>query len=230
MEYLTTLEVKSLFDRTSLSPNERFKAFIACFTRGAIFASGIHDYHDKLASARAFEREELNRRITILLKSAIKPDYADRISNLDMDWDDGKLSYNIRGDDINIDASSFIELRIDWASGNFYASMYFGDENYSLNCRKLLFDAPSVHTFVRMIKIPALSNQNVEQHKIQRKNAMPWDDIIVAARQMRSKYPDISIASVAASIAADLPLNPTTGKLRDKRTIEKRIGVLWERE
>ncbi len=53
------------------------------------------------------------------------------------------------------------------------------------------------------------------------------DDIIGQATVMRSAQPRISKGSAAASIVADLPPNPRTGKPRDTRNIERIIAHLW---
>ena len=45
---------------------------------------------------------------------------------------------------------------------------------------------------------------------------------------MRKQQPDLTIGSAAASIVAELPPNPKTGKPRDQRGIEKIIAPLWE--
>jgi len=54
------------------------------------------------------------------------------------------------------------------------------------------------------------------------------DDIIGQAASMRAAQPGISKGSAAASIVADLPRNPKTGKPRDTRHIERMIAHLWE--
>jgi len=56
------------------------------------------------------------------------------------------------------------------------------------------------------------------------------DDIVQCAVAMRSAQPAISKGSAAASIVADLPPNPKTGKPRDARHIERLISHLWEGE
>lgn len=52
--------------------------------------------------------------------------------------------------------------------------------------------------------------------------------IIRCAADMRMEQPGISKGSTAASIVADLPLNPKSGKPRDTRHIERIIAHLWE--
>jgi hypothetical protein len=55
-------------------------------------------------------------------------------------------------------------------------------------------------------------------------------DIIGRVASMIEAQPGISKGSAAASIVADLPRNPTTGKPRDTRHIERIIAHLWEGE
>ena len=45
---------------------------------------------------------------------------------------------------------------------------------------------------------------------------------------MRAARPGLTKGSAAASIVADLPLNPRNSKPRDTRHIERIIGHLWE--
>lgn len=47
------------------------------------------------------------------------------------------------------------------------------------------------------------------------------------AKAMKAERPQISLGAAAASIVADLPPNPTTGKPRDQRGIERIIAPLW---
>lgn len=54
------------------------------------------------------------------------------------------------------------------------------------------------------------------------------DGIIGQAASMLAAQPGISKGSAAASIVADLPRNPKTGKPRDTRHIERMIAHLWE--
>jgi hypothetical protein len=54
--------------------------------------------------------------------------------------------------------------------------------------------------------------------------------LIASAKELRRLRPGISRGSVALSLAAELPVNPTTGKPRDTRHIERIIGCLWEGE
>lgn len=54
------------------------------------------------------------------------------------------------------------------------------------------------------------------------------DEIIGQAISMLAAQPGISKGSAAASIVADLPRNPKTGKPRDTRHIERMIAHLWE--
>lgn len=54
------------------------------------------------------------------------------------------------------------------------------------------------------------------------------DEIIGWAASMLLAQPGISKGSAAASIVADLPRNPKTGKHRDTRHIERMIAHLWE--
>lgn len=56
------------------------------------------------------------------------------------------------------------------------------------------------------------------------------DMVLDRARMIRAEYPQVSKASLAASIAAELPANPRTGKQRDARGIEKLIAQLWGEE
>ena len=53
-------------------------------------------------------------------------------------------------------------------------------------------------------------------------------EIIGQAASMRAFQPGISKGSAAASIVADLPRNPRSGKQRDTRHIERMIAHLWE--
>lgn len=52
--------------------------------------------------------------------------------------------------------------------------------------------------------------------------------IVAKAGVMLSEQPDLSKGSAAASIVAELPPNPRTGKPRDTRHIERMIAPLWE--
>lgn len=54
--------------------------------------------------------------------------------------------------------------------------------------------------------------------------------IIEKAAKMLREQPTLSKGSAAASIVADLPLNPRTKKPRDTRHIERMIAHLWEGE
>ncbi len=56
------------------------------------------------------------------------------------------------------------------------------------------------------------------------------DALIASAEELRRRQPGISRGSAALSLAAELPANPTTGKPRDTRHIERIIGCLWEGE
>lgn len=54
------------------------------------------------------------------------------------------------------------------------------------------------------------------------------DQIKRDAIALRAARPEISKGSAAASIVADLPPHPKTGKRRDQRHIERIISPLWE--
>jgi len=54
--------------------------------------------------------------------------------------------------------------------------------------------------------------------------------IIETAAKMFREQPNLSKGSAAASIVADLPLNPRTKRPRDTRHIERLIAHLWEGE
>ena len=64
-------------------------------------------------------------------------------------------------------------------------------------------------------KIPA--NRQLDHEKIRDR-----------VREMRREQPNLSKGSAAASIVAELPNNPKTGKPRDQRGIERIIAPLWE--
>jgi hypothetical protein len=64
--------------------------------------------------------------------------------------------------------------------------------------------------------------------KVPANRQLNHEKIIERAREMRAERRDISLGSTAASIRAELPPNPNTGKLRDQRGIEKIIAHLWE--
>jgi len=52
--------------------------------------------------------------------------------------------------------------------------------------------------------------------------------ILERVREMRAEQTGLSKGSAAASIVAELPPNPKTGKPRDQRGIERIIAHLWE--
>ena len=58
--------------------------------------------------------------------------------------------------------------------------------------------------------------------------SLDHDEIISQAASMLAAQPGISKGSAAASIVAGLPRNPTSGKPRDTRHIERMIRHLWE--
>ena len=64
-------------------------------------------------------------------------------------------------------------------------------------------------------KVPA--NRQLDHEKIRDR-----------VRKMRREQPTLSKGSAAASIVAELPNNPKTGKPRDQRGIERIIASLWE--
>lgn len=57
---------------------------------------------------------------------------------------------------------------------------------------------------------------------------LDYDKIIAQAAKMLRDQPSLSKGSAAASIVAELPPNPTTGKPRDTRHIERMIAHLWD--
>jgi hypothetical protein len=70
---------------------------------------------------------------------------------------------------------------------------------------------------------PPQAGRNVPANR-----SLNHDEIIAQAASMIAARPGISKGSAAASIVADLPRNPKTGKLRDTRHIERMIAHLWE--
>ena len=64
--------------------------------------------------------------------------------------------------------------------------------------------------------------------KVPPNRKLKHNEIIAQAALMRSAQPSISKGSAAASIVADLPPNPKTGRPRDTRHIERMIAHLWE--
>lgn len=54
------------------------------------------------------------------------------------------------------------------------------------------------------------------------------EKIVSQAAEMLRQQPELSIGSAAASIVAELPPNPKTGRPRDTRHIERMIAPLWE--
>ena len=64
--------------------------------------------------------------------------------------------------------------------------------------------------------------------KVPNNRQLDHEEIIARAEVMREERPDISLGSAAASIRAELPPNPKTGKLRDQRGIERIISHPWE--
>jgi len=67
-----------------------------------------------------------------------------------------------------------------------------------------------------------------ERGKVPTNRSLNHDEIMGKAASMRASQPGISIGSAAASIVADLPRNPRSGKPRDTRHIERLIAHLWE--
>lgn len=67
-----------------------------------------------------------------------------------------------------------------------------------------------------------------ERREVPLNRSLNHDEINRQAASMRAARPDISKGSAAASIVADLPHNPKTGKPRDTRHIERIIAHLWE--
>ena len=64
--------------------------------------------------------------------------------------------------------------------------------------------------------------------KVSTNRQLDHEKIKGRVREMRDEQPDLSIGSAAASIVAELPSNPKTGKPRDQRGIERIIAPLWE--
>lgn len=67
-----------------------------------------------------------------------------------------------------------------------------------------------------------------ERREVPANRSLNHDEIIGQAASMLAAQPGISKGSAAASIVADLPHNPRTGKPRDTRHIERMIAHLWE--
>lgn len=66
------------------------------------------------------------------------------------------------------------------------------------------------------------------RRKVPANRQLNHEKIIERAGNMRKEKRGISLGSAAASIRAELPPNPKTGRPRDQRGIEKIIAHLWE--
>ena len=64
--------------------------------------------------------------------------------------------------------------------------------------------------------------------KVPANRQLDYEKILERVREMRAERPGLTKGSAAASIVAELPPNPKTGKPRDQRGIEKIIAHLWE--
>jgi hypothetical protein len=71
-------------------------------------------------------------------------------------------------------------------------------------------------------------NVRTEGGEVPSNRTLDHNKIIAIAKAMRDDHSGISKGSAAASIVADLPRNPKTGKPRDTRHIERMIAHLWE--
>jgi hypothetical protein len=67
-----------------------------------------------------------------------------------------------------------------------------------------------------------------ERGKVPANRQLDHEKIRDRVREMRRERPNLSKGSAAASIVAELPNNPKTGKPRDQRGIERIIAPLWE--
>ncbi len=70
--------------------------------------------------------------------------------------------------------------------------------------------------------------ERLAECKLPANRQLNHDEIVKRARAMLVERPNLSKGSAAASIVAELPPHPKTGKRRDTRHIERLIAPLWE--
>lgn len=80
--------------------------------------------------------------------------------------------------------------------------------------------------FVRKTDRVKLQGDETENPSANRQ--LNHSEVISTAATMLKEQPSLSKGSAAASIVAELPVNPRTGKPRDTRHIERIIAHLWE--
>jgi hypothetical protein len=92
-----------------------------------------------------------------------------------------------------------------------------------------MFEEPTVTCYydnVLVERAGPLAALNAQKRRANNRQ-LDHKKIIDSADSMLTINPDISLTSTAASIVADLPPNPKTGKPRDQRHIERLIDHLW---
>lgn len=78
-------------------------------------------------------------------------------------------------------------------------------------------------------KLPATQSSGAaaDERSIPANRHLDHDDLRRRAAEMRANQPSLSVGSAAASLVADLPNSPRTGKPFDARGIEKIIRPVW---
>jgi len=126
---------------------------------------------------------------------------------------DGRISALDPGERRNLDAPGFIGV----------GDRQGADDWLFLTPRLMFYSNHLVAAFPAEMTTASPQGGNVPPNR-----KLNHDEIIGQAASMLAVRPGISKGSVAASIVADLPLNPRNGKPRDTRHIERMIAHLWE--
>lgn len=88
--------------------------------------------------------------------------------------------------------------------------------------------AASGYMLIEVGRVGLLSaHREGERGNVAANRSLNHEQIIGQAASMLAAQPSISKGSAAASIVADLPNNPTTGRPRDTRHVERMIAHLW---
>jgi hypothetical protein len=112
-------------------------------------------------------------------------------------------------------------ISVEWLSGTITSQVWFEYEAYEALC---VDSTQAMELIKRLVGRAEFS----EAPTLPANRKLDHDKIIEQAAEMRTERSLISIGSAAASIVAELPPNPKTGKPRDKRHIERIIAHLWE--
>ena len=147
-EYFTPLEVKSKFEELNLGLAQRFQLFSEVCYQGVLSASGLRQISLPEGTAATHERTPIHTRFWSMFALGFQFEKGQRSTIKSVDWDHGHLAYRWEREDGDSRPPLDLECSIFWSRGTAFYS-YATDQSYSEeHWHTILFDAPSVSTYI----------------------------------------------------------------------------------